>query len=567
MYVGPDDLYPNNPQDQDWLGIGDTFASPWGVAVAALTQAAVLGWAFFQLRRQAIEGIAEDVALAGHEPGEQSRLARWLGRPRRSRTTNPDASTTRRPSRSTRPRRRRGPARCRLPRWTAAFSRPATAEPRLAAPSQALAQAQRTGGGDRSSRRRGTTDATPRRSGRWRGSGHASRTRRSAPTAARRSSRRARRPPRSSRRSGCSCVLAVSLLTVRMWRLDEPYQMHFDEVYHPRTATEFLQDWRYGLSHDIYEWTHPHLAKYAMALGLVAFGEDGSAPTSQLGVPVVDATIEPRRDDGQERGAGRGRPTVGRDRAARSAPTTWRRARWPCTVAIPDAIAAGLRPVRSSCSTSARATGEIRVVDVGLLDVIRRGPPVARRVARVHGRRGPDRARCTSPATESRLAARLEAGFGTDDPASSTIVVIDAGGRCELGRPTCAASARSRRASATIGSPSPTTGGRGVHRARSRAPSRRRSTSADPSAASSASTTSRTTRSTPPSTTPEGPKVAVVIAKSGTARASTRTYTLPGDSAGRAFFDQAVADGPRRGLGARGSRVGRRVAKAPTRST
>src|SRR6185436_5099535 len=94
-------------------------------------------------------------------------------------------------------------------------------------------------------------------------------------------------------------VLAISLLTVRMWRLDEPYQMHFDEVYHPRTATEFLQDWRYGLSHDIYEWTHPHMAKYAMAVGIMAFGEDHVGATSQLDVPVVAAVIEPRRDDGQ----------------------------------------------------------------------------------------------------------------------------------------------------------------------------------------------------------------------------------------------------------------------------
>ena len=69
-------------------------------------------------------------------------------------------------------------------------------------------------------------------------------------------------------------VLAVLLLTVRVWRLAEPYQMHFDEVYHPRTAIEFLQDWRYGLSHDIYEWTHPHMAKYIMAAGLVAWGDD-----------------------------------------------------------------------------------------------------------------------------------------------------------------------------------------------------------------------------------------------------------------------------------------------------
>src|SRR5213593_2567313 len=75
------------------------------------------------------------------------------------------------------------------------------------------------------------------------------------------------------------------------------YEMHFDEVYHARTATEFLQDWRYGISHDIYEWTHPHLAKYAMAAGIVAFGDDRVTATSQLGVPVRDAVVEPRVDD------------------------------------------------------------------------------------------------------------------------------------------------------------------------------------------------------------------------------------------------------------------------------
>ena len=73
--------------------------------------------------------------------------------------------------------------------------------------------------------------------------------------------------------------------------------MHFDEVYHARTATEFLQSWRYGLSHDIYEWTHPHVAKYAMAAGIVAFGNDKVNATSELGVPVVAAAVEPRRLD------------------------------------------------------------------------------------------------------------------------------------------------------------------------------------------------------------------------------------------------------------------------------
>ena len=70
--------------------------------------------------------------------------------------------------------------------------------------------------------------------------------------------------------SGSSSCSSSPRSCLRTFRLSEPYPMHFDEVYHARTATEFLQDWRYGIPHDIYEYTHPHLAKYAMAAGLVA---------------------------------------------------------------------------------------------------------------------------------------------------------------------------------------------------------------------------------------------------------------------------------------------------------
>ena len=92
-------------------------------------------------------------------------------------------------------------------------------------------------------------------------------------------------------------MLFVATLGMRTFRLAEPAQMHFDEVYHARTATEFLQGWRYGLDHDIYEWTHPHLAKYAMAGGIVLWGEDDVSATSELGVPVRAAAHEPRRED------------------------------------------------------------------------------------------------------------------------------------------------------------------------------------------------------------------------------------------------------------------------------
>ena len=92
-------------------------------------------------------------------------------------------------------------------------------------------------------------------------------------------------------------VLILGTMLLRTFRLAEPYQMHFDEVYHARTATEFLQKWRYGLDHDIYEYTHPHLAKYAMAVGLVLWGGDEVAASSELGVPVRSSVVEARRID------------------------------------------------------------------------------------------------------------------------------------------------------------------------------------------------------------------------------------------------------------------------------
>jgi 4-amino-4-deoxy-L-arabinose transferase-like glycosyltransferase len=92
-------------------------------------------------------------------------------------------------------------------------------------------------------------------------------------------------------------VIVIVALVSRTFRLAEPYRMHFDEVYHARTAAEFLQDWRYGQPHDIYEWTHPHLAKYAMAAGLVVAGDDRVTAQRSLGTAVRDVAVEPRWDN------------------------------------------------------------------------------------------------------------------------------------------------------------------------------------------------------------------------------------------------------------------------------
>ncbi|MDP8905648.1 MAG: phospholipid carrier-dependent glycosyltransferase [Chloroflexota bacterium] len=86
----------------------------------------------------------------------------------------------------------------------------------------------------------------------------------------------------------------VATLGLRTLRIEQPYHMHFDEVYHARTATEFLQHWRYDIRHSIYEWTHPHLAKYAMALSIDWLGNNRVVDVAELGTPVTAAAIEER---------------------------------------------------------------------------------------------------------------------------------------------------------------------------------------------------------------------------------------------------------------------------------
>jgi predicted membrane-bound dolichyl-phosphate-mannose-protein mannosyltransferase len=54
-----------------------------------------------------------------------------------------------------------------------------------------------------------------------------------------------------------------------LWRLGTPDEQIFDEVYHARTAQEYLRDI------DPYEWTHPPLAKLAISLGIRLFGMHG----------------------------------------------------------------------------------------------------------------------------------------------------------------------------------------------------------------------------------------------------------------------------------------------------
>ena len=83
-----------------------------------------------------------------------------------------------------------------------------------------------------------------------------------------------------------AALVALAVLGTRGYRLDWPREMYFDEVYHARTAFELLAH------REPYEWTHPHLAKEIMALGILGFGDDrvaGHEPAPPQGTPKAFA--------------------------------------------------------------------------------------------------------------------------------------------------------------------------------------------------------------------------------------------------------------------------------------
>jgi predicted membrane-bound dolichyl-phosphate-mannose-protein mannosyltransferase len=107
-------------------------------------------------------------------------------------------------------------------------------------------------------------------------------------------------------------VVALAVLGTRGFRLDWPRDMYFDEVYHARTAFELLAE------REPYEWTHPHLAKEVMALGILAFGDDRvvgtePAPTNVTAFTVSNDGTRAYAHDGQVEVAPRDGPraTVG----------------------------------------------------------------------------------------------------------------------------------------------------------------------------------------------------------------------------------------------------------------
>ncbi len=90
-------------------------------------------------------------------------------------------------------------------------------------------------------------------------------------------------------------ALVVFALLFRLWRLDVPRSQHFDEVYHGRSATEWLSAWQEGWDRDVYEWTHPMLAKYLIAAGMVIADPNQVVGTEPLLEPSSALAVAPRR--------------------------------------------------------------------------------------------------------------------------------------------------------------------------------------------------------------------------------------------------------------------------------
>ena len=252
MYVVLTTIYP--PDDpatspvRDWLGIGPLIRSEIGVTVTAVLHTLGFGWAWLQLRRRARARLEDEVRAAGAEIGGATTIAPPAG--------VPDGGAAGTPAPAPGALAVAAPAAVAMPAW----SEPAS-----------FAEGGLTGW------LRDRLRAVPVRVDR------------SASLTGERGGRFDRLDV------WILVVLVLATFGLRTFRLAEPYQMHFDEVYHARTATEFLQAWRYGESHDIYEWTHPHLAKYAMAGGLVLWGEDDVSATAQLDEPVRAVAVEHRR--------------------------------------------------------------------------------------------------------------------------------------------------------------------------------------------------------------------------------------------------------------------------------
>ncbi|MDH4142995.1 MAG: phospholipid carrier-dependent glycosyltransferase, partial [Chloroflexota bacterium] len=269
MYVVLTTLYPDNPSISDWLGVGEAIRSQLGVTIVAILHTAAFVWAVLQLRADARQGLANQITAAASMPAAEPMPLATDDEPETTPAANspagPASPVTMTPAQAV--------FASALAIDTTGLEAPAVVAPPTWTERRPFSEAGFTGWFKDRLRER--------------------------PVRADLSASLTHESGGRLDRLDLWFLIVIVLLTfgLRTFRLGEPAQMHFDEVYHARTATEFLQSWRYGIDHDIYEWTHPHLAKYAMAGGLVLWGEDDVRATSALGTPVRAAAVEPRRDD------------------------------------------------------------------------------------------------------------------------------------------------------------------------------------------------------------------------------------------------------------------------------
>jgi len=106
-----------------------------------------------------------------------------------------------------------------------------------------------------------------------------------------------REPSRRLDRRDALLVLGLMLfaLVFRLWRLDVPRGHHFDEVYHARSGAEWLSNWQNGWDRDVYEWTHPMLAKYLIAAGIVVADPNKVVGSSPLDAPSPAIAVATER--------------------------------------------------------------------------------------------------------------------------------------------------------------------------------------------------------------------------------------------------------------------------------
>ncbi len=420
MYAVLTTLYGDNPGIRDWLGIGGLLTSYWGVAAAAAASTAVFAWTLLQLRDEASERLADEIeASAADEVGEvlvgADQVAEPVGRPLRTPGAAPGMATAveAEPEDGVTADLPVGAAPVPMP---GGLGRAGSSDARTAPGVLTLAPAWVAG-----------RDEAGRGPWAWLMARFGDRPIRADRTA----SLAGERGGRLDRLDvWVLAVLAISLLTVRMWRLPEPYQMHFDEVYHPRTATEFLQYWRYGISHDIYEWTHPHLAKYAMALGIVAFAEDRVVATSRLDAAVVDAAVEPRRDDDLVPSAVEGDRlwvATGSEIRAYDLRTRSLAAR----ASVPGAVAVAFDRASQRLYVGTRG-GEVLEVDPTPLDDVRGGAAIDVAPAALLGLGTPVERLFVTRESGAMAALLGSADLAVDSPRE--VAVIDLGSAAEVGR-------------------------------------------------------------------------------------------------------------------------------------